>query len=208
MEAGAGPPDWNRGVLGLVVLSPYSSSMAPVPTATPLLFVNGAPSGDLTRNLESLCVHVVDGQASAEVVLVGPAGDALAKAAAMETTNLAIWLCGEEECFSGPLGEIESRILPDGSHRTVLFASGAAPDGSELPRVPLRFGAEVESGSVRRRAQTSTAHVVSNALTLRWNSRISLATPDPTFDGPFQVVELWYRFDVVSGAKLEFIGTG
>jgi hypothetical protein len=183
--------------------------MAPVRGATPRLFVNGAPSGELTRNLESLRVHVVDGQASAEVVLAGPVHDALPTGtAAMGHTKLAIWLSDDEECFSGLIGEIEVRMLPDAGHRTVLFAAGTSPNGSELPRVPLRFGLEVESGSVRRRGQSSTAHVVSSALSLRWNSRVSLTTSDPTFDGHYLVVELWYRFDPAGSVKVEFIGTG
>ena len=78
--------------------------------------------------------------------------------------------------------------------------------GVQLPRVPLRFGAEVESGSVRRGEQNSTTHFVSTTPTLRWRSPISVATPDPTFDGHFRVSELWYRFDATSGLEVEVIG--
>lgn len=179
--------------------------MAQVPTA-PKLLVNGAPAGELTRDLESLCVHVARGHADAEVVVVGPVPDALSGGAAGEHTTLAIRLTAHEECFTGHVGEIETRMLPDFSHRTVLFAAGTSLDGSELPTVPLRFGAEVESGSVRRGAQNSTTHFVSTTPTLRWNSRVSVATPDPTFDGQFRVSELWYRFDVTRGLEVEVIG--
>ena len=185
--------------------SPYSATMNPGPA--PRLFVNGAPSAELTGNLDSLSVHVVEGRATAEVVLVSPVHDAPSTRADIEQTSLAIRLSVDETCFSGRLTGIEAR-MSDAGHRTVLFADGTSPDGGALARIPLRFGAEVEAVSVRHGTHTSTAHGVSTALGLRWNSRLSLTTVDPAFDGLFRVVELWYRFDTSRGVQVEFIATG
>jgi hypothetical protein len=180
--------------------------MSPSATATPQILVNGALAAELMRNLESLCVHVVDGQSSAEVVLVGVLPEVLWTAGAPEGANLTIRFSPDVECFSGLLREVEARTLPDLGHKTALFASGTSPEGSELPVMPLRFGAEADWGSLRRGAQSSTAHVVSTESSLRWHSRISLTTPDPAFGGQFEIVELWYRFDAVRGLKVELIG--
>ena len=187
--------------------SPYSATMEPVPGPAPRLFVNGAPSAKLTGNLETLSVHLVEGRATAEVVLVGLVHDAPSTRADIEQTSLAIMLSVDETCFSGRLTEIEAR-MSDAGHRTVLFADGTSPDGGALASIPLRFGAEVEAASVRHGTHTSTAHGVSTHLGLRWNSRISLTTLDPAFDGLFRVVELRYRFDTSRGVRVEFIATG
>ena len=81
------------------------------------------------------------------------------------------------------------------------------PVGGDDEFLAERFGAEVEAVSVRHGTDTSTAHGMS-PLGLRWNSRISLITLDPAFDGLFRVVELWYRFDTSRGVQVEFIATG
>ena len=182
--------------------------MALIPTTPtpPRFFVDGTLAKELARDLESLCVHVVDGKASAEVVLVGALPEYLSTDGVLERASLTIWLSPDAECFAGLLGQVEARILDDVDQRTVLFASGTSPEGSGMPTVPLQFGADVVSGSVRRGAESRTAHVVSTVPSLRWNSRISLTTPEPSFDGHFQIVELWYRLTLANGLRVELIG--
>src|SRR5690606_34645551 len=123
----------------------------------------------------------------------------------IESNRLEIALLADEVFFSGHLTALETRISPNSAPRTILLATGTAPDGASLPAIPLRFGAEMESGSVHRTAQAWTAHGVCGALELRLNSQIDVTTHDPAFDGQFRVIELWHRFDASSGGTVEFI---
>lgn len=189
---------------------PYSSPMPPIVRVTPAprLILNGRPSPELGRDLVSLCVHAVEGKAAAEVVLAGHSQADLPSGTGIFEAELKIQLAADDECFSGQITAVEGRMPPGTSPQTVLFAAGASPDGSVRSIIPLHFGAELDSASVRREAGGSTARCVSSALGLRCNSRVELSTQNPTLDGRFQIVEIWYRVDSSTGVKVEFIAAG
>jgi hypothetical protein len=182
--------------------------MPPEAYAIPKVFISGVRHSEPIPDLTSLSVHISAAQATAEVRIVGGMDDVPSNRAEIEAKRLTIWLSPKEEIFSGWLTGVETRMLPSTGHTTALFAAGTAPGDSPGEKVHLRFGAEIESGSVRRRAQSLTAHCVTGARGLRWGSRIDLTTLDACFDGTFNVGEIWYRFDAASGLKVEFTASG
>lgn len=182
--------------------------MPPEAYAAPQVVISRVGRRQLIPNLTSLVVHVSAARATAEAQILGRLDDMPSNRAAIEAERLAVVLPPQEEIFSGWLTGVETRVLPAIGHATALFSAGTGPLGSSRPSVPLRFGAEVESGSVRRRAQGLTAQCTTSARGLLLGSRIDLTTFDPEFDGTFEVVEIWYRFDATDGLRVEFKANG
>lgn len=182
--------------------------MPPPTGVVPLILLDGLLAPEINRNLSSFTVHVLDGEATAEVGVSGPFPGVRA-ILSVPTTSLAVQLAADEACFTGPITGVETRIPPTGAPPVVaLFAEGKAPTDEHGPAMHMRFGSDIEWGSVRRDRDSSTARCVSIAPHLRWGSRIDLRTGDANFDGSFRVVELWYRFDTSRGFSVEFVALG
>ncbi len=171
----------------------------------PQLFVDGAEVPEISRSVSSFVVHVTARRASATLEIAGPLPDADTFRVDVPATMLALMLTPQEECFNGHLTAVEARMQAGLAPSTVLTALGTAPDDSSGAATPLRFGVEIESGSVRRTRRGSTARCMSATPGLRRGSWVDLTTHDPPFDGFFQVVELWHRFDAVGGYRVEFV---
>ena len=187
----------------------YSLGMPPIAGARlPLLFIEGSEAEEISRNVSSVAVHVTRGRARAKVQIAGPLPDADSLRVDAPATTLALMLTPDEECFAGRLTAMEARMPPGARPSTVLLAVGHAPHGRPGPAVPLRFGVEIESGTVRRNRRGSRARCISATPGLRWGSWVDLTTHDPPFDGSLHVVELWYRFDAVRGFSVEFVAEG
>ena len=152
-----------------------------------------------------MVVHVVEGRASAEIELAGPAPDLSLTIGGPEATELTIRLGQGEPTFTGTLLEVETRWPPDGAPTTVLRAEGQAADGGNASPVALRLGAEIVSGSVRRHAGGSTAHCIATGVALARGKAVDLVTQDPELDGRYEIVELWHRFDLVHGLRVDFV---
>ncbi len=173
----------------------------------PQLVVNGAPALRLSSSLESMVVHVAEGRATAEVRVRSPL-DSPTPRVGVEATRLAIDLPRGGRAFSGKLTHIETRMEEGAAPSKVFHARGTASDGASDSAVTLRIGAELVSGSVRRSAESATARGVATTVQLREGSRVTLITGDPEFDGDFEVVEIWHRFDTALGLRVEFRATG
>ena len=179
----------------------------PPPTVReiPQLVVNRAPAPGLSSRLVSVVVHVVGARATAEVDLTGPWDPAVARLD-VGTTRLAIRLPSGSKLFSGKIAEVETRMGEDAATTTVLFARGSAPAGESDRVMPLRIGADLVSGAVRRGTEGATVRGVST-VQLHRGSRVRLLSEDAEVGGPFQVTELWSRFDTERGLRVEFIAT-
>jgi hypothetical protein len=177
----------------------------PFGASLPQVFIDGAEAPEVSRNVSSVVVHVTGGRASAKLEISGPLPDADAIRVDVPATALALMLTPDEECFNGHLTAVEARMPPAASPSTLLAAVGTAPRASSGPATPLRFGVEVESGTVYRNRRGSTARCVSSTPGLLVDGWVDLTTHDPAFDGSFQMVEAWYRFDAGRGFSVEFV---
>ena len=183
--------------------------MPPIPGARlPLLFIEGSEAKEISRNVSSVAVHVTRRRARAKVQIAGPLPDADSLRVDAPATTMALMLTPDEECFSGRLTAVEARMPSGAPPSTVLLSVGTAPHARPGPAVPLRFGVEIESGTVRRNRRGWRARCTSATPGLRWGSWVDLTTHDPLFDGSLHVVELRYRFDAVRGFNVEFVAEG
>jgi hypothetical protein len=179
----------------------------PTSLVLPQLVVGGEPLPHLARDLVSMVVHDVAGRATAEVELSGSPEDPPRGGDDLGAT-LAVRLWAAGDVFAGSIVEIELRHDAAGAPSTILRAAGQPPDDVRASPLSLRFGHEIQTGSVRRRADGSTAHCVVGAERLSLATPVTLVTQTPDFDGPFEIVELWHRFDLTDGLRVEFVAVG
>lgn len=178
----------------------------PLTPALPQVSIDGVASTDLRTALSAMVVHVLAGRATAHVEVVGTLVSDLVPGLGLGLgrTVLAVHVSGEQ-LFTGELIELETRTSPSGAAPLlVLRAEGIAPL-EETGVVELRIGADLESGSVQDRVDGRTARGLTPRLGLRRGSQVILTTADPHFDGPFEVVELWHRWDAAAGLRTEFL---
>ena len=176
----------------------------PLTPAFPQVSIDGVASTHLRTALSGMVVHVLAGRATAHLEVVGTPVNEFVPGLELGNTVLAVHVSGEQ-LFTGELTELETRTSPSGTPPLlVLRAEGIAPF-EETGVVELRIGADLESGSVQHRADGWTARGLTHRLGLRSGSKVILATADPHFDGPFEVVELWHRWDVTAGLRTDFL---
>jgi hypothetical protein len=173
----------------------------------PQVLIDDVEAAELTSALVSMVVHAANGEATAEVCIVGPVSSS-SRRMSLGTTLLGIEVPGQGRLFSGSVEGLESRIDIDGAPSSVVLAAGAAPDGRADPAASLRTGMELLSGSVRRTAGATTAHCLATTVGLRCGSPVTLLADDPDFTGDYRVTEVWYRFDAAHGLRVEFVARG
>ncbi|QBR91099.1 hypothetical protein [Nocardioides euryhalodurans] len=172
----------------------------------PEVLLRGGSDRRLTQGLVALSVHVVDdGRATAEVEVTGHPEGVTLKGAKVGASTLAIRLTADEDDFIGGVTEVETRLVAGAAPTTVLRADGTARVADSATAVTLTFGAEIQSGSVRRRAGGTIARCRATAPGLRHGSRITLATPGRGADADLEVVEIWHRFDAAHGLWVELV---
>lgn len=181
------------------------SAQQPTGREIPQLVVDRALAPALSSRLVAMVIHVVGGRASAEVHLTGPSDPSVTRVE-VGTTRLAIRLPSGDKLFTGRIAEVETRMGEDASTTVVLFARGSAPTRDSDRVMPLRIGADLVSGSVRRGTEGASARGVTT-VQLRYGSRIRLLSDEAEFEGLFQVTELWSRFDAQRGLRVEFVAT-
>lgn len=170
----------------------------------PHLLVDGVGRHDLSAGLQSVVIHALDGGSDARIEVSGQVGDVFPRGYAAGTTEVAVRL-DEHEAFSGRVGELELRAPEGGPTSLLLAATGTARTATPRRAVRVRYGNELVSLSVRRRADRTRARGVLTSLIVHCGTRLRIDAPDPGFDGLFTVVELWYRFDTAQGARVEFV---
>lgn len=176
----------------------------PLTPAFPQVSIDGAASSPLRTALSAMVVHVLAGRATAHFEVVGTVVDDVFTGLELGRTALAVHVSGEQ-VFTGELIELETRTSQPGTPPLlVLGAEGIAPV-EENGVVELRIGADLESCSVRHRSDGWTARGETHRLGLRSGSKVILATADLHFDGRFEVVELWHRWDATAGLRTEFV---
>ena len=176
----------------------------PLTPAFPQVSIDGAASTPLRTALSAMVVHVLAGRATAHFEVVGTVVDDVFTGLELGRTVLAVHVSGEQ-VFTGALIELETRTSQPGTPPLlVLGAEGIAPV-EETGVVELRIGADLESCSVRHRSDGWTARGETHRLGLRSGSKVILATADLHFDGRFEVVELWHRWDATAGLRTEFV---
>jgi hypothetical protein len=171
---------------------------------TPHLLIDGVGRQDLSAGLQSVVIHALDGDSDARIEVSGQAGDVFPRGYATGMTEVAVRF-DEHKAFSGKVGELELRAPEGGPTSLLLVATGTAHTATTRRAVRVRYGNELVSLSVRRRADRTRARGVLTSLIVHCDTRLRIDAPDPEFDGVFTVVELWHTFDTGQGARIEFL---
>lgn len=176
----------------------------PLMPAFPQVSIDGVASTHLRTALSAMVVHVLAGRATADVEVVGTLVSDLVPGLQLGRTVMAVHVSGEQ-LFTGELIELETRTSPSGAAPLLVLRAEGIAALEETGVVELRNGADLESGSVQHRVDGRTARGLTPRLGLRRGSTVILTTADPHFDGPFEVVELWHRWDATAGLRTEFL---
>lgn len=197
------------------------------------VLLDGVLDATLPRDLTALLVHAASGQAEAQITIV--ARTLASTGVALGHTVIAVQL-DEEDVFRGivteaqltsgpPLRHPDSWNSPgvggvnvdswvsaapplDSPPTLTLCASGPVMNDTQSAVRALRFGAEILSGSVRRRHEALVADCVCSTPQVRLDSRVVVDTPDEQFSGEFTVAEVWHTVDSSFGLRTRFLAEG